>query len=242
MLTPGFLNYNIIVELNDGSYRTYPADMEGRPFDWDFYDRSTYQIRVVPKTNPIYLFNAIKDADLLVKQWRRSFRLVPTESEGEAEYQMNIEKLLEVDNENLYAEPIYDYSFKHFILDKIEGRKNDLSKMEQLVFKGRALNGKPCMVQFAFVMDNGAAYGSTIEIGTDLNEYKVSLASLKPVKTITLPRPYPGFLPYYFSHNISSGFDINKIESIQFSIGPGIPENERNNPHGIAIVSLWLIS
>jgi len=238
-LTAGYLNYNIVVELTDGRYRTYPADKEGLPFDWDFYDRSTYQIRVVPKTNPIYLFNAIKDADLLVKQWRRSFRLVPTEKEGEAEYQMNIEKLYEPDNENLLAEPIYDYSFKHFIMDKIEGRKNDLSSMKQLVFKGRSLNGKPCKIQIAFVMDDGATYGSILEIGNELNEYNMSLASLKPIKTVTLPRPYPSFLPYYFSYVSSSGFDITKIESIQFSIGPGISENEQNDPHGIAIISLW---
>ncbi|MFA6400790.1 MAG: hypothetical protein WCX31_04075 [Salinivirgaceae bacterium] len=240
MLTVGYLNYTIVVELIDGSFRTYPADKEGRPFDWDFYDRSTYQVPVVPKTNPIYLFNALKDADLLVKQWRSTFRLVPTENEGEAEYQMNIEKLFEVDDENLNAEPIYDYSFKHFIMDKIAGRKNDLSSMEHLVFKGRALNNKPCKMQIAFVMDDGSACGSTLEIGNEVNEYKMLLATLKPVKKVTLPRPYPSFLPYYFSPTVSSSFDITKVESIQFSIGPGIPENERNNPQGIAIISMWL--
>jgi hypothetical protein len=197
-------------------------------------------VPVVPKTNPIYLFNALKDADLLVKQWRSTFRLVPTENEGEAEYQMNIEKLFEVDDENLNAEPIYDYSFKHFIMDKIAGRKNDLSSMEHLVFKGRALNNKPCKMQIAFVMDDGSACGSTLEIGNEVNEYKMLLATLKPVKKVTLPRPYPSFLPYYFSPTVSSSFDITKVESIQFSIGPGIPENERNNPQGIAIISMWL--
>jgi hypothetical protein len=240
MIKTGFFNYTITVKKNDDSYTTYPADKEGRPFDWDFYDRSTYQIRVVPSAYPIHLFNATKDANLLVKQWRNTFRLVPTENEDEAEYQMNIGKLFELDNENLNAKPIYDYSFKHFIIDKIEGRRKDLSSMQQLVFKGRALNDKPCKLQIAFVMDNGAAYGNTIVIGKEVNEYKISLSSLKPVKTVTLPRPFPVFLPYYFNHTISSGFDINKIESIQFSIGPGIPENELNDRHGIAIESVKL--
>ncbi|MDP3358679.1 MAG: hypothetical protein Q8S41_04955 [Lutibacter sp.] len=153
---------------------------------------------------------------------------------------MNLEKLFEVDVENLNATPIYNYSFKHFILDKIQGRKNDLYSMENLIFKGRSLNDKPCKLQIAFVMNDGSSFGNTLEIGTESTDYKMSLADLKPVKTVTLPRPYPSFLPYYLEHNLSSEFDINKVESIQFSIGPGVPENELADKHGIAIISLRL--
>lgn len=240
MIKTGFLSYHIIVQHQEDNYTTYPAGKLGRPFDWDFYDRSTFQVRVVPNSNPIHLFNAVKDTDLLVREWRKSFQLVPTKNDGEAEYQMNLEKLFEVDVENLKATPNYDYSFKHFILDKIEGRKNDLSSKENLIFKGRSLNGKPCKLQIAFVMNDGSSYGNIIEIGTESTDYKMSLADLKPVKTVTLPRPYPSFLPYYLDHDLLSEFDINKVESIQFSIGPGIPENELNDKHGITIISLRL--
>lgn len=240
MIKTGFLSYHIIVKHHEDSYTTYPAAKNGRPSDWDFYDSSTFHVRVVPKLNPIHLFNAAKDTDLLVREWRKSFQLVPTKNDGEAEYQMNLEKLFEVDVENLNAKPIYDYSFKHFILDKIDGRKNDLSSMKNLIFKGRSLNDKPCKLQIAFVMNDGSSFGNLIEIGTESSDYTMSLFDLKPVKTVTLPRPYPSFLPYYLAHNLSSEFDINKIESIQFSIGPGISENELTEKHGIAIVSLRL--
>ena len=209
------------------------------PFDWDFYDRSTFEIRVVSKLNSIELFNAKKDADLLVKKWNNSLKLVPTEN-NEDEYQINIEKLFVVDNENLNATPIYDYSFKHFIIDKIKGRKSDLSSKETIVFKGRALNSKPCKIQIAFVMENGAAFGKVIEIGTETKEYKLSIKDLEPVKTVTLPRPYPSFLPYFLEHNLNVGFDINKIESMQFSIGPEISKSELEEKHGISIIRLDL--
>ena len=62
----------------------------------------------------------------------------------------------------------------------------------------------------------------------------------KPVKTVTLPRPYPSFLPYFLEHNLNTTFDINKVESIQFSIGPEITKSEFEEKHGIAIVSLDL--
>ncbi|MFZ2431798.1 MAG: cellulase family glycosylhydrolase [Lutibacter sp.] len=240
MIKSGFLSYHIIIKHQEGHYTTYPAGKTGRPFDWNFYDRSTYQLRVVPNSNPIHLFNASKDTELLVREWRKSFQLVPTKNEGEAEYQMNLDKLFEVDIENLYAKPIYDYSFKHFILDKIEGRKNDLSLMKNLIFKGRSLNNKPCKLQIAFVMNDGSSFGNILEIGTESSDYTMGLSDLKQVKTVTLPRPYPSFLPYYFDHNLSSEFNINKVESIQFSIGPGISQNELADKHGIAIVSLHL--
>mgnify|MGYP002713078968 CR=1 FL=1 len=233
----GFLRYNIIAKMNDGNYITYPAGFEAQPFDWDNYDRSTYEIKVVPASYPIRLFDAIDDTNLLVRPWRDTFRLLPTENSNEAECQMNIKKLFVPDNENLNATPIYDYSFKHFILDKIEGRKEDLSSKKELILKGEALNNKPCKLQVAFVLNDGSAYGAILNLKPEVREYSISLDELKPVKTVTLPRPYPSFLPYYLKHSISTGFDINRIESIQFSIGPGIPESEREDAHGIGIIN-----
>lgn len=238
-ISVGYLNYNIIVKTGE-EFRTFPADKDGKPFDWDFYDREPYRVTVVPKSNPIHLFNAIDDSELLVKEWREGSKLIPTTRKNEAEFQMNIETLFVIDQENLYAKPIYDYSFKHYVIDKIEGRKEDLKHKNELVFYGRALNNKPCKLQIALVMDDGSSFGSTIEIDTDLKIYKIKLTDLKPVKTVTLPRPYPSFLPYYLVHDSSSEFDINNIESIQFSIGPEIPTSELQEAHGIGIISLNL--
>ena len=238
-ISVGYLNYNIIVKTGE-SYRTFPADKEGRPFDWDFYDRETYKVAVVPSTNLILLFDALEDSDVLVKEWRNSFKLVPTLNPNEAEYQMNIEKLFVVDEENLNSEPIYEYTFKHFVMDRIEGRREDLSSKEYIIFKGRALNDKPCKLQIALVMDDGSSFGNVIEIGTETKDYRLAISELKPVKTVTLPRPYPSFLPYYLENNIADKFDIKRIESIQFSIGPEISSEQREVPHGLGIISVTL--
>ncbi|MDU8885114.1 hypothetical protein RXV94_03005 [Yeosuana sp. MJ-SS3] len=239
-LPVGFLNYNIIVKNEDNSQITYPSEKAGNLYDWDFYDRQPYKVAIVSKDNPIYLFNAAEDSDLLVRQWRPEFRLEPTKNRGEAEYRMNIEKLFVADNENLNTKPIYDYSFKHFIIDKIKGRRSDLSTKQEIVFHGRSLNEKPCKLQIALVLDDGASYGSVIEIGTEINDYRLQLSEFEQVKTITLPRPYPSFLPYYLEHSIIPNFDIKRVESIQFSIGPEIPENELEKQHGIGFISVRL--
>ncbi|MGK7389667.1 MAG: cellulase family glycosylhydrolase [Candidatus Cyclobacteriaceae bacterium M2_1C_046] len=239
-LSKGYLNYYIIVKMGEEDYRTYPAGLEGRPFDWDFFERETYRVRVVPETYPIHLFDARRDSEELVRQWRDGLRLVPTENSGEAEYQVNIDKLFVPDNENLNALPVYDYTFKHFILDEIQGRKADLAKKEELVFRGRALSENTGQVQVAFVLDDGSAFGGFIELGEEIEEHRLSLNNLKPVATVTLPRPYPTFLPYYLEHAINEEFDINRVESLQISIGPGIPEILLEEKHGVGVVSIRL--
>jgi hypothetical protein len=239
-LKNGFLNYNIIVKQKDGHEMTFPAGKEGNLYAWDFYDRTPYKVAIVSNESPVNLFNAIEDTDNLVRPWKRSFKLIPTENVDEAECQMNIEQLFVPDQENLNANPIYDYSFKHFIMDKVKSRSGDLDSKETLVFRGRALNNKPCKLQIAFVLKDGSAYGKVMELGTVTHDYILNLDDLKPVKTVTLPRPYPSFLPYYLHHEMVSDFDINKVESLQFSIGPEIPENEITDSHGIAIISVSL--
>lgn len=236
----GFLRYHIVLQKSDGTHISYPADKEGKPNDWDFYDRETYTVRITSKDSPIHLFIAKDDSQELAREWVNTIRVVPTKNTHEAEYQVNIENLLQNDTKTLKGEKIYNYAFKHFILDEIKGRKNDLSSKQQLVIKGRALNDKPCKLEVALVMNNGVAYGGMLDIGTDSKEYTLPLKELKMVKTVTLPRPYPGFLPYYLDHNINMPFDINLIESIQFSIGPGIPENKIEEKHGLGLISVRL--
>lgn len=236
----GFLRYYIVTTLENGEKITYPAGLEGGPYEWDFYDRKPYFVKIVPQGNPIHLFNAEDDLDVLVRPWRRSFRQVPTKVKGESAYQMNLNPIFRKDNENLNAKPIHDFSFKHYVLEAIRGRKSDLESMKKLVLKGRSLNEKPCKIQIAFVLDDGGSYGSILELKPKTGEYTLDLANLKPVKTVTLPRPYPTFLPHYLDYLPEGGFDINKVESIQFSIGPGIPKGKINEAHGIGIISVRL--
>ncbi|MFY9242239.1 MAG: hypothetical protein WAO74_04355 [Polaribacter sp.] len=236
----GFINYNIVLKTVDEEQITYPSGKEGNLYDWDFYAREPYKIAVVANTNPIYLFDAITDADFLVKQWKRTFKLVPTDKKNEAEYQMSLDQLFSPDNENLNAIPIYDYSFKHFVSKQFNERKIDLKDKKELVFYGRSLQNKPVKLQIALVLKDGSSFGKVIEINSKMDTYKISLSDLNPVKTVTLPRPYPSFLPYFFEHENNSTFNIMKVESVQFSIGPELTKKEQLGEHGLGFVKLWL--
>ena len=238
-LPAGYFKYNIVVQQDEENFYTYPSGKKGRPYDWDFYLKSTYQTDIIPLSHPIELFKAAEDAHLLVAPWKKTFRLIPDKS-GTAAYQMNIEELFVKDPENTEAKPIYDYSFKHFVLEEIQSLKAALSSKTKLIFYGKSFNEKPCKLQIALVMNDGHAYGKVIDIELETKAYGLYLSDLKPVKTVTLPRPYPTFLPYYLDHQLKSPFDLSKVESIQFSIGPEIPTEELQEKHGIELISIQL--
>ncbi|WP_372920057.1 cellulase family glycosylhydrolase [Salegentibacter sp.] len=238
-LAQGFLQYRIIVNTNAGDF-TFPGNTAGNPGDWDFHSAEEYKTSIVPEDSPIVLFNAIEDEDYVVGEWLPTLNLVPTANPNEAEYQVNVEELFRKDIENPEATPIYDYSFKYNFNRKTEGRKTEFSGTDKLILKARALNEKPTKLQVALLMKNGAAFGTTLSLNPDSKKYEISLKDLKPVKTITLPRPYPTFLPYYFEHKNSDDFNIEDVESLQFSIGPGLNEEEQLEKHGVGIISVLL--
>ncbi|MFZ0489905.1 MAG: hypothetical protein WAM00_06665, partial [Salegentibacter sp.] len=239
LLGQGFLKYRIIASTAEKSY-TFPGGTEGNPGQWDFYRDEFYTTRIVPKTSPITLFDAAQNADHVVEEWRPGNKLVPTGEPGEAEYQVNLEQLFHEDIENKNAEPVYDYSFRYNFNRRVQGRRKGLQNKQKLVLKAESLTEKPVKLQVALIMKNGAAFGKIVELHPGMKEYEISLDELQPVKTVTLPRPYPSFLPYYFEHSHLGEFRLENAESLQFSIGPGIEQEQLQQPKGIGIVQVEL--
>jgi hypothetical protein len=239
-INKGFFNYYIIVRQQD-KVETYPVAEEGFPWDWDFYNRNPYTIRVIGKEQPIYLYNAQEEGwNISYTRWMNTLKLVPLDQFNESEYQINIQKLFQPDNENKNGKTIHDYTLKSYVNYKIGAVRKQLADKKKLVFKARSLNDKPTFIQVALTTADGKAFGKTIEIGTKMQEYEILISELLPIDLVIMPRPYPTFLPYYFSSKKSTEFDIGQIEGVQFSIGPGVPNQDLESPHGMAIVSLRL--
>ena len=240
LLKPGFLDYRFIVTTENGTF-TFPGRIPGTPGDWDFKNSDQFRTRIVNSENPVYLFEGTSDSEYVVGEWLPGLNVVPTGEPGQAEYQVRIENLFTPDPENLYAEPIYDYSFRYNFKNKIRGRKQDLRSKKKLVLKARALNEEPVKLQVAFVTEKGAAFGKIIEVRPDkAGEYVIPLEELEPVGTVLLPRPYPSFLPYYFEHQLEDEFELEEAEALQFSIGPGLSEAAQKKAHAVGIISARL--
>ncbi len=236
LMKPGFLNYQIIVSTENNT-TTFPGSYKGSPADWDFYGEEEFETRIVENGAPVNIFNAATDSESVVRKWSPKNNLVPT-GDNDAEFQINIDKLFSEDVENKNAKPIYDYSFRYNFQKKTAGR--NLEDKNKLVLEARSLSNQTEKIQVALLMNNGAAFGKIVELEPEVQEIEIDLSELTPVKTVTLPRPYPGFLPYYFDHDYSGDFKLEEVESIQFSIGPGIETEYLQKPHKIGIRSVSL--
>jgi len=235
--TKGYFRYFIVVW--DGkANRTFPADVEGGPSDWDFDWRKPYEVPVLGPAEPIILFDARQDINQMSRTWLPGSGLTPIA--GGAELQIPVKQLFTTDNENPNGPRIADYSMRFHFGRKISRRKEDLPGRTKLVLTGRSLNEKSTPIQVALITRQGQAYGAILSLEPTTKEYTLTLSDLKPVKLVTLPRPYPTFLPYYFEGNGVSQFNLADVETLQLSIGPGLSEEESKNPQGIVIRTIRL--
>ncbi|MCM4155627.1 hypothetical protein [Gramella sp. AN32] len=238
VLQEGFLKYRIIVSTNEGKF-TFPGGVAGSPSDWDFYGEDYFETAIVKADTPITLFEAVTDSDQLVIPWSPKNQLIPI-GLGKAEHQVKIDSLFQKDAENMDEQPLYNYAFKYNFLKNLKGRKGNLTTKDALIINARSLSASEEKMEISLVMDNGAAFGKIITLKPEMQEIIIPLYELQPTKTVTLPRPYPSFLPYYFDHHHSGDFEIERIENIQFSIGPGIGDKNLQKAHEIGIEKVYL--
>jgi len=235
----GFLRYYIVVRHGD-ERRTFPADDASGPSDWDFAGHGPYEVRVVPKATPLYIFDAATDSREVSRPWVPGSGPVPIDVPGKSELQVSLQHLSSVDQENQKAKPIADYSIRYFFGGKIAGRKGELASRKRMVISARSLEDRAYPLQVALITSDGNAYGATIQLEPNQREYSVSFSDLKAVPIVTLPRPYPTFLPYFFEPSVKAPFDTGRMESIQISIGPGMDASEIGKGHSLAIRSIRL--
>ncbi len=228
LIREGFLRYYITVSI-DGKSTTFPSGNEGTPADWDFYDQNPYQTRVVSPSTPICLFDALTDGNFVYgNSW---FPVMPSKEAGENVLNMNVRNLKRDE---------HTYAARFFFADKIKGRASDLDSFNALILHGYSTTHEPINIQISLVDDLGYTFGTMLRIDTLPGDYKVRLADLREIQSINLPNSYPTFLPFYFDNNYNESFNIHKSESVQFSIGPGIPESEYDKAVGVAIGKVFM--
>lgn len=240
IVSKGFLEYYIVV--NDGeTTTTFPADIKGTPYEWDFYKREPYRVRIVGKDQSIQLFNAQEDyKNILTTRWINSLKLMPLDHPGESAYQVNVAELYRQDEENLNGPIIYDYSIQSIVAPKLKAVQEQLLSKKKLMLKAGALNGKPVKVRVLMLGSNGTAIGKVIELQPQMEVHELAIDELIRMDRVVMPRPYPTFLSYFYKDYSSQYLDLRDLESIQISLGPDIPEKELKDTHGFALARIWL--
>jgi hypothetical protein len=237
--------YNFKVEMKSG-YKTY-LRKDANDFSHDDpnpFNVTGYPVYIAESSRPTYLFTP-GDIDRSNKEWLPSFQygssFAPTEDPFvRMNVYISLQSLVKKDNENLLAAPIADYTIRHYFADRLEGKEQEVLNKKTLFLGAQTIEGHTYPVQIALVQKDGTAYGGIVQVNDHDKTYSISLDQLHAVPVVLMPRPYPTFLPYFSAVKPGNHLDLSQIESLQISIGPGIPKEDWDKPVEVILESVWL--
>lgn len=224
----GMLSYSVAVEENEDYYAS-TARAKMIPTS---YSSDNYNVKVVADGAPLELFDAVSDFDELNMKWDKGVKLLK-DQDSVARLSIQFDSIPQDES----TDQVH-YALRFFFGNKIKGRKSDLKNFKSLVVKGKA--GQMSPIEVALITQDASIYGKVILLNNEVRDYRVDLTELVKTDLVTLPRPYPGFLPYYAEREEQQALDVSKIESIQISIGPDMTEDQRNEPFGVEIQTIRL--
>jgi hypothetical protein len=211
LIQRGILRYVLKVDFLSGRELIYPGAVEGTDMQWTYYNPDAYQTRVLPAKSEILLLSAEKTERCIFFSPVRGFRsqtlysMIP----GETALQMSAPVPANDRSGVIFA-------MESFIAREIAAVASRTDEYPQLVI--RAGSGKdPVRMEVSLIGKDGDAYGATVTLADDKPQV-IALQDLKPVKMLLLPRPYPGFLPFWYEHPQPKAFRLDDIERIQLIV------------------------
>lgn len=223
--------YYIVVKTKSGK-TTYPNQVKGSPEDWDFIAQERFETFITKKPQNIVLFDANKGMENTL--WPDYYNNIKYRSKFVWDA-FHSTKQLQISVENLEGR-IPDFTFK-ILVDKDLSIANKASELVVKASSGALSHQK---VQVALQMQNGAVFGTVIDLPSEEKTIRIPLKDLKIVKQVVLPRAYPVFQPYWFQSEAKTDFDATKIEAIQCSIGPGLHKNDQQKEQKMIIDKIFL--
>jgi hypothetical protein len=76
--------------------------------------------------------------------------------------------------------------------------------------------------------------------GFSRNGIEIPLNAFTPDSSLSVPRPYPGFLNLWFKASSFNGLSIPKLDKLEITSGSNLNEDQYNKPYGIEVESVTL--
>jgi len=217
LIRPGYLTYNIIIESVTGKTTVYPGGIEGSTTDWDYFNPDSYSIKVIPIESEVQLFDAEMSTQVVTFFGNPRFgsTLIPSGIKGNSTLKfsqtpgMNIQERVNTSG--------MTYVMQNFIGDIIKGISCNSANYGQILIYGKA-TGDPVKIEVSLINKDGNAYTLKTTLLADRNLHVINLKDIAEDKLFLLPRPYPVFLPYWYSSVINRPFSLSEIERIQFLV------------------------
>ncbi len=235
LVKPGILTYNIIAESVTGKLTVYPGGIEGSTTGWEYFNPDAYSVRVLPAADEMQLVNPEISTQLVTffGNPRLGSSLVPSGIKG-----LSTLKFSPATGDNVQGRPNNSgmaYVMQNFIGDIINGITRNTSNYTQIVVYGKA-TGKSLKIEVSMINRDGNAYTARTSLSTDKNFQVINLKDLTEGNLFLLPRPYPVFLPYWYTAKFKKPFSLSEIERIQLLV----PVEGNEELQGFELTSITL--
>jgi hypothetical protein len=231
-LTAGIFSYRIMIQKGEDVY-VYPGPVKGNPMAWDYYHTNSYEVTVLPEGGPLSLFSAAGDKQIItysMSRWGNESRLVPGERPGSLAYRMAASEM--TGNQVL--------GFQIYMGDKMAARRAATGDFETLVVRGRTTNAGSVTVKLILTTKDAVSFATSITLPASLQDVEVPLSSLRQDSMLLLPRPYPGFMPLWFSAAGQHSFSIADVDKLQVVLRAAHDPAGSPKPYSMEIESVWI--
>jgi len=235
LVLPGIMNYVVKVEFLSGKELIYPGAVKGPTTSWEYYNPQTYSVKVLPKKTGIQLYSAESGETPII--WSSGVQLQTIFSgitgETKAKISQAPARLGFTPRRDDRAQAVF--VLESFVKPQIEAIQKYAKDYSQVVIAAKA-EKDPVSVEVSLISKAGGIYTGRATLTSDKATQSIPLNSLAPGKMMLLPRPFPGFLPFWYANPKQQSFNLSEIERIQFVIPS---EGNIENP-SIEIKSIYI--
>lgn len=232
LLTPGLINYRIVVQLGNEKYYTFPGGHPGNPWAWDYVQEEQWQTYVASAQGALSLFNATQDRNIFVypNLWKSNERqLTAARQPGQL--------ILRLTSNEPSQEKVM--GFQLYVGDKLQNRLPELEQFKTLVVRAKTNEAGTQQLKVALATKDAAAFASYVQLSNEFQDIEIPLSSLQNDSLMLLPRPYPGFHPFWFKSASKKPFNLSDIERLELVIKQESTANDAKS-YSLEVESVWL--
>ncbi|GGH76611.1 hypothetical protein HNQ91_004327 [Filimonas zeae] len=229
LVTPGLLNYTIVVQKGDSNWYTFPGNISGYPFAWDNYNDEKWNTYVATPGSELELFNATTDRHIFpYPSWSEEGKVTDFtagNTSGSLAYS--------IFNKALPAkQPVTAWQL--YTGDKLAPRVSELNGFHNISLRAKSAFDKPMQVKLILITRDADAYGATVTVNNNWQDFVIPVSSFKKEAMVLMPRPYPSFQHLWFSSNSNQPLQLSEVEKVEVVL-PQQPEGT-----GITVQSIRL--
>lgn len=210
LVTPGVLNYTIVVQHGDSSWYTFPGNVTGYPFAWDNYHQETWNTYVAAPGSSLELFNAATDRHMFpYPSWSDDGKTVDFTAGN------NTGSLVYSIFSKAPATKQPATGWMLYIGDKLTPRATELDSFTTIRVRARSAVNKPIQVKVLLINNDAVAYSAVITVNNTLQNISIPVATMQKEEMLLLPRPYPSFQSLWFNSNSTNTLQLHQVEKIE---------------------------